>query len=257
MFAILGRRLRVVATPRVLGAGLASACFSSCVLKGRQTPVLLEDGFSKALSKEVSRELIALEQEAEKLVTKAVDTLEKTEMGKVLEQEIVDYIVHPLRDTAARFAPYANYLAYSSDIGESFRMIAAARMVNASYALAGLYCFADVGYNGYAEYGKSKGDMNKVGMTVAHSAVFQGVASLFLPYIIIHNAVHQSNHRLFKASSSAFLRNWGSSGVALCIIPFLPMVDGPVEMVVDWLFDHMVPHTANNVLFEKQKAEEL
>ena len=62
----------------------------------------------------------------------------------------------------ARFAPYANYLAYSSDVGESFRLIASASMVRASYGLAVAYCVGDIAFNGYLEYGKSKGDMGSI-----------------------------------------------------------------------------------------------
>merc|ERR1712232_91301 len=86
------------------------------------------------------------------------------------------------------------------------------------------------------------GDASKVKMTVAHATVFQGLASLLIPFVVIHNAVHASEKHLFRASASAFARAWGPSMVALVIIPFLPMVDEPVEAAVDYLFDHVMPH---------------
>ncbi len=41
------------------------------------------------------------------------------------------------------------YLAYSSDVGESFRPVANPLWVNASYGVAALYVIGDIAYNGY------------------------------------------------------------------------------------------------------------
>ena len=42
-------------------------------------------------------------------------------------------------------------MAYSSDVGESFRTVLPATAVRATYGVAGLYMLGDVFYNGYVE----------------------------------------------------------------------------------------------------------
>lgn len=179
-----------------------------------------------------------------------------------IEEEIVEYIIHPLRDTFVRVAPYIipfkkymHYLAYSSDVGEAFRPIASVMSVNATYALAITYCTGDVIHNGWMEYKADPNDHGKIALTMVHSAVFQLLASLLAPFIIIHTAVAQSNARFFKTPrcTNAFARTWGSSIIALSIIPFLPIVDEPIEEAIDWCFDHVVPHKENNRAHEAQQ----
>ena len=82
------------------------------------------------------------------------------------------------------------YLAFSSDVGEAFRPVAPVWMVNATYAVAFSYCFFDVAYTGHKE---SKKESGNVARAVVFQAVFQGLASIGLPYFIIHTAVHQSH----------------------------------------------------------------
>ena len=57
-----------------------------------------------------------------------------------------------LQETAARYAGYAahiRYLAFTSDFGEALRPVVHTRIVNATYAIAFGYCFADVGWEAY------------------------------------------------------------------------------------------------------------
>ena len=211
------------------------------------------------------------------------------------EDAAEELIVHPLRDGISRMSTYSPYLAYSSDIGEAFRQVTSACVVKSSYGLAGLYIVADIGYNGYKEYtGQSEataapaaatdiqsegtaapavatdtagGDQvqaddetlsvsKRVGLTVAHATVYQGLASLLIPYLVIHNAVHHSESKIFSRATSPFFRSWGPSIVALAIIPFLPLVDGPVESAVDWAFDHAMPHRREQEGEGKEEAKE-
>jgi fission process protein 1 len=187
------------------------------------------------------------------------------ELGEVIlesveeiEQIMIDEVVHPLRDGIMRFSPYMRYLAYSSDIGESFRRVAHVRFVHASYAVAISYVVGDVALNGYYEhhFGSPPATVAK---TMAHSGLFQLCASLLFPFLAIHSGVKVSKTYLFKplthserwiarhgkggGAPSAFVRQWGPSAVGLGIIPFLPLVDEPIEGVVDWIFGgHITPH---------------
>lgn len=157
-----------------------------------------------------------------------------------IEQEIEEDIILPLRDTAARYSAYAHFLAYASDVGESFRSVLPPAAVTATYGIAGMYMIGDIAYAGYAESQKPGTTSSHIGKTVAHSTVFQGLASLSLPFLVIHNAVHLSEKHIFKTMQNAFLKRWGPSAVALAIIPALPIADEPIEKFIDWVFDHRV-----------------
>lgn len=179
-----------------------------------------------------------------------------------IEDEVVEYIIHPLRDTFVRIAPYIipvkkymHYLAYSSDVGEAFRPIASVMSVNFTYGIAIVYCSGDVLHNGWMEYSNDPDDKAKIALTMVHSAVFQLLASLLAPFMIIHTAVAQSNGLYFKTPrcTNAFAKTWGSSIIALSIIPFLPIVDEPIEEALDWVFDHAVPHKENNKAHAEQQ----
>ena len=66
------------------------------------------------------------------------------------------------------------------------RQVTSACVVKSSYGLAGVYILGDIAYNGYTELHE---DAACVWLTVAHSTVYQGLASLLIPYVVIHNAV--------------------------------------------------------------------
>lgn len=77
------------------------------------------------------------------------------------------------------------YLAYSSDVGEAMRPIVPVSVVNATYAIAIGYCAFDVGYEGY----KANRDGGDVTRAVVKQTLFQGLASIGLPFVIIHQSV--------------------------------------------------------------------
>lgn len=75
-----------------------------------------------------------------------------------LDDEEVKEFKHEFKSTgtAQRVAGYSavmarafRYLAFTSDFGEALRPVISARLVNASYAVAGGYCVADVAWEAY------------------------------------------------------------------------------------------------------------
>mmetsp|Transcript_11256 Transcript_11256/g.38361 ORF Transcript_11256/g.38361 Transcript_11256/m.38361 type:complete len:204 (+) Transcript_11256:1026-1637(+) len=136
---------------------------------------------------------------------------------------------------AKAMAAKARYTAYSSDIGEAFRPVVRPWMVTASYGVAVAYIVGDVGYTTYKEYRRPGGDPIRA---AAHAATFQGLASLLVPAVVIHQSVH-ATQRLTKGTR---LARWGPTAVGLGIIPFLPStVDPPVEAVIDRAFEWAWP----------------
>ena len=191
--------------------------------------------------------------------------------GSVEDESITD------QESGLRYAAYANrlrtillashrYVAYTSDIGESFRPVAHPYLVKSGYAVSWLYIIGDVSYASWITKMKSEGrytpglkpwDQEPKPDPIAaetfkqtHSLVdtdwrlsalkrgiFQSVASMGLPAFTIHSAVRYSSY-FFKNSGNKALRSYGPVAVGLGIVPLLPYVfDEPVEHVVDWAFD--------------------
>ncbi|RCK62958.1 Mitochondrial fission process protein 1 [Candida viswanathii] len=181
------------------------------------------------------------------------------------------------QESGLRYAAYANrlrtillashrYVAYTSDIGESFRPVAHPYLVKAGYAVSWLYILGDVSYAAWITKMKAQGryvpglkpwdkapapnEFAADTFLTTHSIVdtdwklvalkrgiFQSVASMGLPAFTIHSAVRYSSY-LFKNSSIHALKTYGPVAVGLGIVPVLPYIfDEPVEHVVDWVFD--------------------
>lgn len=192
----------------------------------------------------------------------------------------------PLCDSAAdstesnvRYAAYANrlrtimlsahrYVAYTSDIGESFRPVAHPWIVRGAYGVSWAYILGDLSYEGYKAYWSNQRILNPqivlsekqqklTGLsTVAppnaepgvvspledyrtvmvQRGIFQSLASMGLPAFTIHSVVKYSG-KAMKDVKNKTLRVWGPIGLGLSVVPFLPMLfDEPVENAVEWMF---------------------
>ncbi|RVX68577.1 hypothetical protein B0A52_07004 [Exophiala mesophila] len=185
-------------------------------------------------------------------------------------------------ETSVRYAAYANrlrtimlsahrYVAYTSDIGESFRPVAHPWLVRGAYGVSWAYILGDVGHEGFKAYKRNQrllhpqseeykdaSDMTKPPMpakgaepqrlpmhipaiedyrsVMVQRAVFQSLASMGLPAFTIHSIVKYSGKAL-KTASNTTLRTWGPIGLGLAAVPALPYIfDEPVEAAVEWSF---------------------
>lgn len=191
--------------------------------------------------------------------------------GSVDDQSVTD------QESGLRYAAYANrfrtillashrYVAYTSDIGESFRPVTHPYLVKTGYAVSWLYIIGDVSYASWITKMKSEGryipglkPWNKQPqpdlvaaetfkqthslvdsdwrLSALKRGIFQSVASMGLPAFTIHSAVRYSSY-IFKNSGNKTLKTYGPVAIGLGIVPLLPYVfDEPVEHVVDWVFD--------------------
>ncbi|KAM4054555.1 mitochondrial 18 KDa protein [Hirsutella rhossiliensis] len=185
----------------------------------------------------------------------------------------------PSTDSNLRYAAYATrlrtilvsahrYVAYTSDIGESFRPVAHPNLVRAGYGISWLYILGDVSYEGYKSYWHNQRILNpqlqlnprqekvtglpadgikdaKPGTVppledwrtvMVQRGIFQSVASMGLPAFTIHSVVRYSGVAM-KNVKNAKIRTWGPIGLGLAVVPFLPTVfDKPVEHAVEWMF---------------------
>lgn len=160
------------------------------------------------------------------------------------------------------------YVAYTSDIGESFRPVAHPNLVRTAYGISWLYILGDVSHEGYRAYLQNQRVLNPQLLLSSHQqrlsglperetanitpgavspledyrtvmvqrAIFQSVASMGLPAFTIHSVVKYSGKAL-KNVKNVTLRTWGPIGLGLSVVPFLPsLFDKPVEDGVEWVF---------------------
>ena len=160
------------------------------------------------------------------------------------------------------------YVAYTSDIGESFRPVAHPNLVRAAYGISWLYILGDVSHEGYRAYWHNQRILNPSVQLTPHQekitglpgtvtdpvaagvvppledwrtvmvqrGIFQSVASMGLPAFTIHSVVRYSG-RAMKDIKNKTLRTWGPIGLGLAVVPFLPtLFDEPVENAVEWIF---------------------
>lgn len=183
-------------------------------------------------------------------------------------------------DTNLRYAAYTNrirtvltsahrYVAYTSDIGESFRPVAHPRLVTTAYGISWVYILGDVSYEGYKAYlqnqkklfpktqsepwrdgsaelgtsspgsgGEARGipPLEDYRTVMAQRGIFQVLASMGLPAFTIHSTVKYTSKAMRNVKNQP-LRTWGPIGLGLGIVPFLPsLFDEPVENAVEWAF---------------------
>ncbi len=160
------------------------------------------------------------------------------------------------------------YVAYTSDIGESFRPVAHPWLVRGAYGVSWAYILSDVSYEGYKSYWQNQRRLNPhvvlterqqkaTGLTdpvpadakpgvvppledyrtvMVQRGIFQSIASMGLPAFTIHSVVRYSG-RALKDAKSKPIRVWAPIGLGLSVVPFLPMLfDKPVENGVEWAF---------------------
>lgn len=74
---------------------------------------------------------------------------------------------------------------------------------------------------------------------VVERSVFQAVASVAVPFMVIHTAV-DTTRKLCKRFGR--FQKWGPSVVGLGVIPFLPLfLDEPIEVGLETLFQKYGP----------------
>ncbi|KAF6804423.1 hypothetical protein CSOJ01_10214 [Colletotrichum sojae] len=221
----------------------------------------------------------------EKLPAALQKIVEKQDKEDNFFDELVDGYAPESTESNVRYAAYATrirtilmsahrYVAYTSDIGESFRPVAHPYLVRSAYGVSWLYILGDVSYEGYKAYWSNQRTLNPhlqlterqakiTGLPDAISdathpsnvvpggkvaplddyrtvmiqrGIFQSIASMGLPAFTIHSVVRYSG-RAMKNVKNARIRTWGPIGLGLAVVPFLPrLFDEPVENAVEWVF---------------------
>jgi len=212
--------------------------------------------------------------------------LDKADKEDNFYDELYDGTAPQTTESNIRYAAYATrirtallsaqrYVAYTSDIGESFRPVAHPNLIRTAYGISWAYLVGDVAHEGYKaycsnqrvlhpelpreaaheRYNDAKTDIDsaakETGVTLkpgvvpaindyrtvmAQRAIFQGVASMGLPAFTIHSIVRYSG-RALKTAKNTRIRVYGPIGLGLAAVPALPFLfDKPVEEAVEWIF---------------------
>lgn len=222
----------------------------------------------------------------EKLPPALQSIIDKADKEDNFYDELYDGTAPQSTDSNIRYAAYATrirtallsaqrYVAYTSDIGESFRPVAHPNLVRTAYGISWAYLIGDVAHEGYKaycqnqrilhpnlpreaareRYNDAKSDLKTVGdeatvplvprqvtsledyrTVMIQRALFQGIASMGLPAFTIHSIVRYSG-RALKNVKNARIRVYGPIGLGLAAVPALPyLFDKPVEEAVEWVF---------------------
>jgi len=137
------------------------------------------------------------------------------------------------------FLTKGRFIAYTSDIGESARPVMPSWFVNGAYGLTFFYVAVAVGHHTYEAH-NGGASQSMVGRAFIHSATFELIASVAMPSLIIHQAVHAAQHQAHRLPPGILAR-WVPTVVGLACIPFLPYLDPPAEKVIDAAFDYAWP----------------
>jgi len=222
----------------------------------------------------------------EKLPPAFQKIIDKSDSDENFYDELYDGTAPQSTESNIRYAAYATrirtallsaqrYVAYTSDIGESFRPVAHPYLVRTAYGISWAYILGDVAHEGYKaycsnqrilhpnlpreavteRYNNAQTDLKTVaadaGVTLApgkvtalqdyrtvmaQRAIFQSIASMGLPAFTIHSIVRYSG-RALKNSKNMRIRTYGPIGLGLAAVPALPyLFDKPVEEAVEWVF---------------------
>ena len=99
----------------------------------------------------------------------------------------------------------------------------------------------------------------RVVRTLLFFSIFHSIATMALPALIIHTAVHQSQRALRMVPGDApwltHLRQWGPTIVGLALIPLMPIFDEPMEALLERVFHRVWPLPPNTHLATRTDYE--
>lgn len=142
--------------------------------------------------------------------------------------------------------------AFTSEVGESLRPLVPPWQVTAAYAVSWAYVSLDVLLRACDEYA-FRGPTWRVVRTLLFFGLFHTVATMLLPALIIHEAVHRSEVALKHLSRRAATAEWprlaallprlwiAPTLIGLLLIPLCPLLDAPLEKLVELLFKQLWP----------------
>ena len=112
--------------------------------------------------------------------------------------------------------------------------------VNLFYLVSWLYVITDTMVNAVDEV-YVQGRRRQVARVVLFMSLFHSIATMLIPAVAIHEAVHLAMVLLKRAAASPSVQLWVPTMVGLSLIPALPIVDEPLHHALKRLFDRLWP----------------
>ncbi|EHK99694.1 putative Mitochondrial fission process protein 1 [Glarea lozoyensis 74030] len=182
---------------------------------------------------------------AEKLPAGLQKIVDKSDADESFYDELYEGSAPQTTDTNLRYAAYLTrvrtallsaqrYVAYTSDIGESFRPVAHPNWVRAAYGISWAYIAGDVAHEGYKAYCANQRVLHPDLPRKAAPQNYNNAQNT--PAFTIHSIVRYSG-RALKGNRNIKIRTYGPIGLGLAAVPALPyLFDKPVEEAVEWIF---------------------
>ena len=112
-------------------------------------------------------------------------------------------------------------IAYTSDVGESFRPVVPRSIVRLAYGVTWAYVGVDVAYNTAEEHLRGSSPITVL-RTAVHAATFQSIASVLVPSVVIHQV------RSGAACDRGEREHPSVAGVDTAMVPWCGLVAGRV-----------------------------
>lgn len=147
------------------------------------------------------------------------------------------------RNAIAQVLVRFRLLAFTSEVGESFRPLMDLWKVQLAYAVSWAYVLLDVLLRACDEFAL-RGRTLRILRTLVFFSVFHTIATMLLPALLIHAAVHRAEqlfHGLLppsvaRSSHAGILRRFAPSAIGVALIPVMPLLDSPCEHALEALF---------------------
>lgn len=131
------------------------------------------------------------------------------------------------------------FLAYSSEVGESFRPIIPSYALKSLYGLSIGYVLADI-YEKSNNFHQEKKDKYNTMIYASDLTVWHTFASMVLPALTIHSVVKYSNkglNKMPKLNNYPKVKLWGPVALGLASIPF---IIHPIDHAIDYIMDNTI-----------------
>eukprot|EP00322_Chrysochromulina_rotalis_P024078 CAMPEP_0115858036 /NCGR_PEP_ID=MMETSP0287-20121206/15887_1 /TAXON_ID=412157 /ORGANISM="Chrysochromulina rotalis, Strain UIO044" /LENGTH=355 /DNA_ID=CAMNT_0003312281 /DNA_START=70 /DNA_END=1137 /DNA_ORIENTATION=- len=137
--------------------------------------------------------------------------------------------------------------AFTSEVGESLRPLVQPWKVKLAYVVSWTYVILDVLIR-TADEMSLRGHSWRAVRTLLFFSTFHSIATMLLPAYCIHTAVHQAQLAVAHFSARAawlqrseLLRVWTPTALGLLLIPLMPLLDEPMEHLLESGFGFLWP----------------
>jgi hypothetical protein len=152
-------------------------------------------------------------------------------------------ISHPFEGVAyIRFLPrlvkqLPRAMAYSNEIGESFRYVTHPWFVASTYVFAGIYIMGDTAIKVGHQMGNDMKFNKMAQYQLIDTSLFHIFASMVIPSVTIHTAV-----KMTKTICNSMNTSYRTSRIAPIVVGLgmIPLIVGPIDHSVEYLLDTYV-----------------